>query len=587
MSLASAPIARAEEWTPTGNMSTNRVGASAMTLKSGDVLVFGGATSQDLTAPPQSTADLYHPDTGTFTPTGNLVTARKQPSVALLKDGRVLVAGGRVADGSFTKSAEIYDPATGNWSPTGSMALERFGAPVAVLADGRVFVAGGRIDQPHGSAEIYDPATGVWTSAATLPDAEIQNATTLDDGRVLTTGIRDTFQHQDGRADIYDPATNTWTATTAPLDSTYDSQDGVSRGPGQGAARLPDGRIFVNSAGVPGCPGSCATHPTPDQIYDPAHSTWKSTGTATLGHVVALTDGRLIVNVNPFDSGQTGCQVYVPATNRYVPTERGRCQPDVAAAPLAGARALFAGGTGFSNGTAPNGAAVFQPGYRIEVRSSVGLLGYWRLGETRPGPAAAEVGPAGTYVTGELCGQPGALSGDSNTSCTFNGSTGRVSVPPLSSSSTFTIEGWTYLTPASADNPNGNNTLYGQWDGVRLIVRPSKVYADVFLNGQKAAILQPWTASNVGQWVFWALVRNGSTMTIWRNAQPVKTITDVPDGATQLRGSIGAAAPQNAPGSYFLHGGIDEVAVYGRAIPQAAIREQYRLATAPTTPAAE
>ena len=160
----------------------------------------------------------------------------------------------------------------------------------------------------------------------------------------------------------------------------------------------------------------------------------------------------------------------------------------------------------------------------------------------------------------------------------FNGTSGRVNLAPMGSSSAFTIEGWTHLTPDSADSPNGNNTLYGQWDGVRLIVRPSGVYADVFQGGAKAGIMQPSTPSNVGEWVFWTLVRDGSTMTIWRNATPVKTITDVPAGATQLRGSIGEAAPQNAPGSYFLHGRIDEVAVYGRAIPQAAIREQYRLA---------
>ncbi|MDQ3200021.1 MAG: hypothetical protein M3Q46_12715 [Verrucomicrobiota bacterium] len=50
------------------------------------------------------------PRPGTFTPTGSLVTARKEHPSTLLTDGTVLMTGGEL-DGSGLTSGEIYDPA--------------------------------------------------------------------------------------------------------------------------------------------------------------------------------------------------------------------------------------------------------------------------------------------------------------------------------------------------------------------------------------------------------------------------------------------------------------------------------------------
>ena len=85
----------------------------------------------------------------------------------VLHDGRVLVAGGQVdRTGHITASAEIYDPSTGRWKFTGPMHYPRRDAFAVVLKNGDVLVGGGRrsdyrpeslLSGPAASAEIYDP----------------------------------------------------------------------------------------------------------------------------------------------------------------------------------------------------------------------------------------------------------------------------------------------------------------------------------------------------------------------------------------------------------------------------------------------
>jgi hypothetical protein len=56
-------------------------------LKSGKVLIAGGWTGAQATA----TAELYDPQNGTFTPTGNLNHARSGHGAVLLDNGMVLI----------------------------------------------------------------------------------------------------------------------------------------------------------------------------------------------------------------------------------------------------------------------------------------------------------------------------------------------------------------------------------------------------------------------------------------------------------------------------------------------------------------
>jgi hypothetical protein len=185
-------------------------GHTATRLADGRVLVVGGWESLALGLLKDHFAALYNPATGTWSDAngypGTIVGIRAGHTATLLKDGRVLVAGGWGETGTLA-SAELYDPATGFWSVTGVMKKDRSGHTATLLADGRVLVVGG--DSSTGtqdSAELYDPATGSWSLTGSLATARGDHtATLLFGGKVLVAGGRDKNGDELVSAEIYTP----------------------------------------------------------------------------------------------------------------------------------------------------------------------------------------------------------------------------------------------------------------------------------------------------------------------------------------------------------------------------------------------
>ena len=151
--------------TTAGLMVKARAASMATLLASGKVLIAGA------TGASANTAETFDPATGLFTATtGDMGAPRSQGYIAPLPDGRVLVAGGSDGwAGTPNSSADIFDPATGTFTPAGTMFIARRQLNVdnpPVLNDGRILFAGGATgpesaptyDGPTAISELYVPA---------------------------------------------------------------------------------------------------------------------------------------------------------------------------------------------------------------------------------------------------------------------------------------------------------------------------------------------------------------------------------------------------------------------------------------------
>jgi hypothetical protein len=238
-------------------MHTARRDATATLLKNGKVLIAGGSTL-GRAATVYASAELYDPATGLFTQTGSMTAARTDATAVLLSNGKVLIAGGAgcsnprhctnvVYGGGMTylASADLYDPTTGKFSKTGSMAQPRLNADATLLPDGLVLVTG-----YVARAELYDPDSGKFTPTGKEAAAEYPTtATLLLNGKVLVTGS----DYPNTAAQLYDESSGKFTTVSLalPAGTSLAHYKGlaVPRSPTHTATLLLDGRVLLFEGG--------------------------------------------------------------------------------------------------------------------------------------------------------------------------------------------------------------------------------------------------------------------------------------------------------------------------------------------------
>lgn len=214
--------------------------APAMTALADRVVITGGGYLTDGRPGFGNYGDRYigtYGVSGYAGQTGALIEPREWHTATALPDGRLLIAGGETQNiggfhvwRSYSDSIEIFDPATSTSRLVAHMAQARARHTATLLRDGRVLLAGGiaRTDEgelPLRSAEIFSPQSQTLTEIE-LPAAFADHtATLLDDGHVLLIGTS---------AVVFDPETNAFALAGA-----------IGALEGHTATKLRDGRVFI------------------------------------------------------------------------------------------------------------------------------------------------------------------------------------------------------------------------------------------------------------------------------------------------------------------------------------------------------
>ena len=205
--------------------------------------------------------------------------ARAFHSMVLLRDGRVMVAGGtdlNAETSSFfsesTNTVDIFDPAANTWQQAAPMSGTSENLWLFSLNDGRVLAIAGE-DRPSRDStvhvQMYDPDSASWvvvdshdpyyvpTGAIQLSDGRVLVMGQLNEGEATKTGrtvdgelievkLRDGREYYGDRlrevfpdAKVYDPDTDTWTATLGSLGARTSGS----------LTLLQDGRVLVAGGG--------------------------------------------------------------------------------------------------------------------------------------------------------------------------------------------------------------------------------------------------------------------------------------------------------------------------------------------------
>ena len=245
---------------------------------------------------------------------GKMQSQRSGHTATLLRDGRVLIAGGMILNQQFLSTAEIYDPATHKFSYTGRMAKARVGHASVLLNDGKVLIVGGWIGGgATDTAEIYDPVSNSFRVVQSrMKDKRGQvTATLLADGRVLIVGGADYNVHALNSAEVFDPKTNQFITTGSMRQSRWMHTSSL----------LASGKVLI--AGGADENGKVLASA---ELYDPKSGSFSAAGEMLSNrckHTAAtLPDGRVILAGGSDEMGWKGnlahAEIYEPSANRFV-----------------------------------------------------------------------------------------------------------------------------------------------------------------------------------------------------------------------------------------------------------------------------
>lgn len=255
-----------------------------------------------------------------------------------LGDGRVLLAGGHLADFVGLSEASVYDPRTNGWTRAPDMNAGRWYPTVTTLPNGDALVLSGTVDgefDMNPLPQVYQAASNTWRdlSSAQLRQPMYPMMFVLPNGRVVDVGPDTTTRTLDtsgtgswsfvanrnhgfrdyGTAAMYAPGKILVVGGGDPPVATAEVIDMNAANPGwrtvgsMSVARrhltstlLPDGTVLV-TGGTSGPGHNNANTPVLSaELWNPANETWTTLSSGSVARLyhsaaVLLPDGRVVV----------------------------------------------------------------------------------------------------------------------------------------------------------------------------------------------------------------------------------------------------------------------------------------------------
>jgi RHS repeat-associated protein len=220
------------------------------------------------------------------------------------------------------------------------------------------------------------------------------------------------------------------------------------------------------------------------------------------------------------------------------------------------------------------------------VNATPGVTGYWRLAEISGTTAAAQKGPAGTYVNAPALGLPGLLQSDKpNFGTGFGGNTGRnVSVADgvhADFSTAYTLEAWVRIDTLV---PGTTNYVICKEGAYALRLNGSADWEGVAVNGTGWQYVRsnPEDRPVAGATYHVVATFDGSYQRLYVNGQLIeREVATGPIVNTAQTLNVGACRNYDT-----WDGTIDEPAVYNAAMSPALVRDHYETGADGTPPAA-
>jgi uncharacterized delta-60 repeat protein len=548
--------------------------------------------------------------------------------VAIQPDGKI-VAVGRTGGGDFglarySPDGSLDTSFSGDGKATTDLGGLDYGRAVALQADGKIVVAGTTLVGADGDFALarYNPDGTLDSSFSgdgkETPDFGVRHdgeAVALQaDGKIVVAG---STQSDDGNFAL------TRHQTDGSLDTSFSGNGEQTtnfggRDYGHAVAIRPEGEIVV--AGESAVDFALAVY-TPDGSLDSSFSAdGKQTtdfgasgfGSLDIANDVALQPDGKIVAAGLSDSGftlaryhggsepdtsapettisggPTGTTSDSSPTFSFDSSEPGstfECRVDGGSfSPCSsphttsslgdGPHAFGVRATDPAGNTDPTPASrswTIVPDYRSEVLGTVGLVSYWRLGETS-GMTAADAHGAnnGGYRNGVLLGRPSALLHDANASAGFDGANDYVSVADHASLDTgdrFTLEAWVKRSSSSSSTKTVLSKGSGSW-------RLSFVNDVLTLTKAGAGTIAKASVSTTDdRFHHLAATKSGATVRLYIDGlERTATVTNRTIANTSTALNIG----RYTSGSEYFPGLIDEVAIYNVALTEAQVQRHFK-----------